>query len=93
MPKLSGQNGLLSTTNVSSNEENVNIKKKQANGWNVEVLEYKKKIKTFSNSTIKLLIYTGNTEKEIEQKHKIVMESKTEEEVVEKLKEMKKYKF
>lgn len=47
--------------------------------------EYRKKIANYSPSTLRLLIRTNNTEEQTLQKYKIVMEAKTEEEVMEKL--------
>ena len=52
--------------------------------------EYGKKIANYSPSTLRLLSRSNNSEAQALKKHKIVMEAKTEEEVVEKLKRLQK---
>ena len=51
-------------------------------------IEYAKKIANYSPSTLRLLIRTNNTKWQRREKHRIVMEAKTEQEVIEKLKKL-----
>ena len=50
--------------------------------------EYAKKIANYSPSTLRLLIRTNNTKWQRREKHRIVMEAKTEQEVIEKLEKL-----
>ena len=52
--------------------------------------EFYRKIMTFSPSTIKTLMTISNTPKNTKKTHKIVMESTTEEEVLQKMEQMSK---
>lgn len=53
-----------------------------------EVLIYRKKLKTYSDDTLRLITRMNDTSERRQQKVAIVLESKTEEEVVAKLKKL-----
>ena len=55
---------------------------------NKEALTYREKLKTYSDNTLKLIMSMNDTSEKREAKHRIVMESETEQEVVEKLKKL-----